>query len=442
MVGTAPQREARRRGTTRRAAAVVVVVATALVATACSSTTSEIATTKQSGIPKSAFSDHTGVTSTSVSIGNVSTLTFGLFKGALVGTEAYAKYVNSQGGVDGRKLVVNGYDDKYSGAGNKQATQQAINSDFALVGSFSLDDSYGGALLAQDPGVPDVSVAIDPKTAALPNVVSAVPLSPGWELGPLEFFKQHYPTGVKAVGALIANQPSAESQWAGEKAAMEHLGYHVTYDQTFDITQSSFDQNVIAMKQAGVKMLFIEQMPYNYAAAVIKAMQNQNYHPVLVLGASTYSSALIPDVVKQTGSTKAVDGAYLDQNTALYLGEDASVIPADATFLHWVQVASPGFKPDLFTLYGWLSAELFTEALRHAGSDPSRGSLLAALQKITSFDGGHLVAPGNPSAKTLSNCYLLGRVVSGTFQRYQDPPVSGPTHGYRCNYSYYRLPGA
>ncbi len=425
-----------------RRAAVVAVLATALVATACSSTTSEIAKANPSGIPQSAFSDHTGVTATTVSIGNVSTLTFGLFKGALVGTEAYAKYVNSTGGVNGRKLVVNGYDDHYSGAGNKQATQQAINSDLALVGSFSLDDSYGGALLAQDPGMPDVSIVIDPKTGALPNVVSAVPAIPGWQLGPLEFFKQHYASGVKAVGALIANQPSAEAQWAGEKAAMEHLGYHIAYDQTFDITQTSFDQNVIAMKQAGVKMLFIEQMPYNYAAAVIKAMKNQDFHPVLVLGASTYSSALIPDVVSQTGSTTAIDGAYLDQNTSLYLGGDASAIPADATFLHWVQVASPGFKPDLFTLYGWLSAELFTEALRNAGADPSRGSLLAALKKITSFDGGHLVAPANPVAKTLSNCYLIGRVVNGTFQRYQDPPVSGPTHGYRCNYSFYRLPGA
>ena len=55
-------------------------------------------------IPSSAFSDTTGLTSNSVRIGNVSTLEFGLFKGAAVGTEAYADYVNAAGGVNGRKI--------------------------------------------------------------------------------------------------------------------------------------------------------------------------------------------------------------------------------------------------------------------------------------------------------------------------------------------------
>ncbi len=445
MAGTVPKGTRRCRGATRRAAAVVVV-ASALVATACSSTTSPTAaspaTATRSGIPASAFRDHTGVTATSVSIGNVSTLSFGLFKGALVGTEAYARYVDSTGGVNGRRLVVQGYDDHYSGEGNRQATQQAIEHDFALVGSFSLDDGYGGTLLAQQPGMPDVSEVLDPKTAALRNVVSAVPLPLGWELGPLAFLARHDPADIRAAGALVADQPSAERQWAGEKAAMEHLGYHIAYDQTFDVTQTTFDQNVIAMKHAGVKLLFVEQMPANYAAAVVEAMDDQDFHPVLVLGASTYSSALVPDVVRLTGSTRGLDGALLEQNTSLYLGEDASVIPADAAFLHWVQVVAPGFTPDLFTLYGWLSAELFTEALRAAGADPSRGSLLASLGKITSFNGGHLVAPTDPAAKSLGNCYLLARVVNGSIERYRDPAVSGPTHGYRCDDSFYRLPGA
>ena len=44
-------------------------------------------------IPAAAYSDHTGITSTSVSVGNVSTLFDGLFKGAAVGTQAYADYV-------------------------------------------------------------------------------------------------------------------------------------------------------------------------------------------------------------------------------------------------------------------------------------------------------------------------------------------------------------
>ena len=123
------------------------------------------------------------------------------------------------------------------------------------------------------------------------------------------------------------------------------------------------------MKNAGVKILFLEQMPENYAASVVKALTQQNFHPVLVLGASTYSEQLVSD----SGGPSAIDGAYMEQDTALYLGEDLFTIPAVDTFLNWVQKASPGFSPDLYTLYGWMSAELFTQALRAAGPQPDPG---------------------------------------------------------------------
>jgi len=92
-------------------------------------------------------------------------------------------------------------------------------------------------------------------------------------------------------------------------------------------------------------------------------------------------------------------------------------------------------------MYGWISAELFAQALKNAGSDPSRGSLLQALAKQTSFTGNGIVAPTNPAAKTTSNCYLIAQVVDGNFQRTDDPPISSGTNGYRCNYSYVTKPG-
>ena len=58
------------------------------------------------------------------------------------------------------------------GSGNLQATQNGINNDFAMVGSFSLQDNYGGSLLKKNPGMPDVSVVLDPATNKLPNVYS------------------------------------------------------------------------------------------------------------------------------------------------------------------------------------------------------------------------------------------------------------------------------
>jgi branched-chain amino acid transport system substrate-binding protein len=418
---------------------VVVLCALAVVGAACSSTQASTTTTTSSSsgreapIPHSAFSDHTGLTATTVRIGNVSTLLGGLFKGALVGTEAYAAYVNAQGGVHGRKLVVDSGNDNYQGAPNLQLTQQDIQSDFAMVGSFSLQDNFGGTVLAKNPQVPNVTVNLDEATAALPNSFSPNPTPSGWQLGPLTYYQKKFPSLVRDTGALIADQPSAEEKWVAEKAAMVHLGYRIVFDPTFDISTTNFDQYVVQMRNAGVKILFLEQMPYNYAGSVFKALDAQNFHPVIVLGGSTYSSQLVP----AAGGPAAIDGSYFEQGTALYLGEDAAYIPAVRTFQTWVQRVSPGFGPDLYTLFGWMSTELFVQALRAAGPDPSRGSVLQALRSITSFSAGNLTGPANPAKKIPSNCYIIGRVVGGQIVRLDDPPINGPTHGYRCDQPFF-----
>jgi branched-chain amino acid transport system substrate-binding protein len=412
---------------------VGLAVGLAGVLALCSSATGTASASTRSTIPSSAFSDHTGITATTVSIGNVSTLVAGLFKGAAVGTEAYADYVNAVGGIYGRKILVDSSDDGYAGAPNKQQTQADISKDVALVGGFSLYDNFGGAVLAAHPEVPNVTVSLDLSTNNLPNTFSPAPAANGWQLGPLAYFKKIHPKDITHTAAMIAGQPSAISKWNAEKAGMESIGYKVVYDPTFQISQTDFNQNVIAMKDDGVKILFLEQMPQNYAASVIQALNQQNFHPVVVLGGSTYSEKLVPN----SGGASAIDGSYLDQNTSLFLGEDSSALPAIKTFTTWVQKASPGFNADLYTLFGWLSAELFTQALHAAGPHPSRGSILHALRGITSFSGGNLVGTANPAGKVPTNCYILGRFVHGTIQRLDDPRVTSTSHGYRCDQPFY-----
>jgi branched-chain amino acid transport system substrate-binding protein len=420
----------------------LTLLATCLVLTAglltAGSSTDAAADTPSSpstpSIPSSAFQDHTGVTPTSVTIGNVSTKLAGLFTGADVGTEAYAAYVNSRGGVNGRRILVSSADDVFQGASNKQDVQNVMLSDFASVGGLSLEDSFSEPLVAGHPGFPDITSSLDPATEKLPNNFSPLPASNGWPTGPLLYFKQKYPTKIAYAATIIADLPSTELAWGNEKKAMQHLGYKVLYDPALSPTTTDFTEQVVAMKNAGVRILFLEQEPENYASAVFRDLVQQNFHPVVVLGAPSYSSQLVGGA----GGAHAVDGAYLEQAASLYLGEDAAQIPAITTFNHWAQKVSPGFKTDFFTLTGWLCAELFVDALRKAGSDPSRGSVLQALRKITSFDSGNLVPVSNPGGKVPITCYLLGQIANGKFRRLADPSVSGPRQGFRCDGTYYR----
>ncbi|HEY4929292.1 MAG TPA: ABC transporter substrate-binding protein [Acidimicrobiales bacterium] len=418
----------------RRSVPALGVLAVTITLAACSSTASSGTVTASSDpIPASAFSNHTGVTPTSVTVANISTQTAGLFKGALVGAQAYAAYVNSAGGVNGRKLVVQGEDDQFNGATNKQLTQQAVDDDFAIVGDVSLEDGFGGTILAANPGFPNVSESLDPVTRKLPTTFSAMPTGQGWPLGTLVYFAKRFPSEISHTATVIADLPSTVLAWNYEKQAMVHEGYNVVYSPALPPTQTDFTAQVVAMRNAGVQIVFLEQMPQNYASAFLKDLVQQNFHPTVVLGAPAYSSVLVAN----SGGPSAVDGAFFEQQSAFYLGEDVPAIPAVSTFDTWVAKTAPGFNADLFTFEGWLNAELFTQALRRAGTDPSRGSLLQALRGITAFDSGNLIPVSDPAKKVPITCYVLGQLQGGRFVRMDDPPIAGTTHGYRCDQPYF-----
>ena len=81
------------------------------------------------------------------------------------------------------------------------------------------------------------------------------------------------------------------------------------------------------------------------------------------------------------------------------MGQDAKVVPAVATFDKWAKKVDPQTQLDLYTLYGWINAELFVQALKGAGADPTRASLDAQLDKITSFNASGLISTQNPAQK-------------------------------------------
>ena len=118
-----------------------------LVAVGCSSSkkTSTTATTSGSTASTQSTAGNTasdvGITPTQITIGNVVTLTGpvpGLFAGGAAGTDAYFQYINSQGGVNGRKLVLKTGDDGLTCNGYQTQLQSIGPSVFAFVGTWSV----------------------------------------------------------------------------------------------------------------------------------------------------------------------------------------------------------------------------------------------------------------------------------------------------------------
>ena len=85
-------------------------------------------------------------------------------------------------------------------------------------------------------------------------------------------------------------------------------------------------------------------------------------------------------------------------------------------------------------MFGWASAELFVQALSQAGNPPTRAGLVQALNKVTFFDAGGLIPPGDPAAAVPSGCFVLAQVQQGVIKRVApSPPV-----GFYCGDAGYR----
>jgi len=166
----------------RRATSAMSLLVLAVTIPACSSGGSVGAPATTSGTsPASTASGGAGsapgVSADSVTVGQVDDLSSpipGLFKGAEDGTRAYFAYVNSHGGINGRKLVLDAQDSTFQSGAVAVATGAQIHSDFALVGGFSLLDAAEKPLIDLA-HVPDVALPLDTGMVSDPLVYSALP---------------------------------------------------------------------------------------------------------------------------------------------------------------------------------------------------------------------------------------------------------------------------
>lgn len=378
-----------------------------------------------------------GVTASSITVGQVDTLSGpvpGLFLGAENGTQAYLDYVNSKGGVNGRKVRLVADDDQFSAANYATDTQQLVKQTFALVGGFSLFDASGVPAI-NAARIPDITESLSSLRNLDQYNYSPSPLIPGGSrLGPFTYYKKMYGNAYQHVGTLDSDVATAESQSNADYAAMQSVGYKIVYKDTVGSVQTDFTSDVIKMRSAGVQMVYIVGMAVSQVVALAKNMAQQNFHPKLfATNGVAYDSSYIP-----TAGPNAAGNTFTDQQSAMFQGQDAKAVPAVATFDKWTKKVDPSGHIDTYALFGWVSAQLFVQALQAAGRNPTRTSLLAALTKITSFNGNGLIATTNPAQKKPGTCWIEIKVANGRWQRTAPSPASG----FVCKPGGYYIPSS
>ena len=367
-----------------------------------------------------------GVTANAINVANIASISGvapGLTQSAQQATEAWAAYVNSTGGICGRQIKVQPFDDGNTSGSNYAYAQQACSSDFAMVGSASgFDDGSANAVGAC--GIPTLSAEVS--TAAAGGTADIFGATPGnahyYGTGPAVYLKSLYPNAVTKAAMIYLNVSATATNAAHEVAANSSVGFHYVYNTSTTPTNANYSANVQAMQSAGAQYV-TEYSDASSAERLLQAMQQANYAPQVV---DWFSEEYSPQFAQQTAPESNGD-LVLMTATAAY--EEASSNPGMQLMESWLNRVAPGYHHDIFAILAWSAGLAFEQAAKEVGPDLTRAAILSKIQGITQWTGGGVTPPQNIGQKIPSSCFFYMKIENGAFQRvYPSAPNT-----YDCN---------
>lgn len=123
-----------------------------------------------------------GVTATEIKIGQIATETGpmpGAFQQSILALQAFANYVNDQGGILGRQLVIEQQDDAFDCATYTNELKSMSKDVFAMVGTWSNQDGCGQDFLMANPDLANIQgYILNPALFEVPNAFAGLSAPP------------------------------------------------------------------------------------------------------------------------------------------------------------------------------------------------------------------------------------------------------------------------
>jgi ABC-type branched-subunit amino acid transport system substrate-binding protein len=402
----------------RRSPAVSVLLAlallgsTAMVTTVASGSAAAAATVTKFGTlptpcgPGSAKgATEQGVTDTSIHIGYGDDRGYsgspGLDQEMGNAVRSFISWCNSQGGINGRKVVGDYYDAAV--LNSNTVMTQACKTDFMMVGQgFALDQSAEqtrlGCNLVQVPGFAvgsDVANAYE-SYQPTPNPVNMSPVSSAYQV------KALFPSKVLKVGEYSENLSPVEVSMAKAKQAFQQTGwkylncpFQIQYTGEPDYTP--FAQK---LQSCGAQVVYTDVSPSPELYGILQADNQLGYNPIWVGDTNLYSPQFAAWNTSGLANNFYVRSAYAPLTAA-------NAVPAIKQYLNIVKASGPTNQ------LGEQAASAFllwaTEA-KACGSTLTRQCMVNNLSKVSAWTGGGLSAAGDVGKNTPPQCGVLLRL--------------------------------
>jgi branched-chain amino acid transport system substrate-binding protein len=377
-----------------------------------------------------------GVTSTSILLGGTAPLTgtSSSYAAASRGAEAYFKYVNARGGVNGRKIEYRVVDDAHNPAETLTATRQLVEQDkvFAVFNSVGTTGSVAARPYLNAAKVPQLFVASGATTwgrdyAAYPYSIGFQPSyqAEGWVYG--KYLARTAPGATIAV--LFENDDYGKDLLGGLKRGLQRSKAKVIAAQPYDATAVDISSQIAKLKASGADTLAIFATP-TYAVQAYSIANKLGWKPKHVINNTVASSSSTMAKAWDNGQNKLVGNTI---SIAFLKDPDDPQWKSDANMKLYRKILTryvPGaIADDSLYVYGMAVAWTAVDALRRAGKDLTRASLLEVLDNFTSA-GNPFLLPGI-AVKTAGRDHfpieqmLLQRWQGGTWKSF------GGLWGYR-----------
>jgi ABC-type branched-subunit amino acid transport system substrate-binding protein len=373
-----------------------------------------------------------GVTADSITVEVMadvgSPLAPGLFQGNVDAVNAYAKYINANGGVACRKLIVKTWDSKLNPEESKNGQIDACKNALAMVGDNSLfnpDVKTLGDCVDQAgtaTGLPDVAALANDvaeqcsaTTYLIQGVAETCPVVTGKPrpikvvVGPTKWWLKETP-GLHGLYLVPGDLPGTVQSAATAVKGMEGAG--MKWDATLKVggrdEQAAYLPRIQTLKTS--KSNFV--MNGSNDRAMVNARKEakaQGYEGVTVWGCglSCYTRAFA-----EAGAD--VEGTYVWLQF-LPFEEKAS----NEELAAYVDTIGES-KADSFGAQAWQAAALFKTAVDQVvdadgPNGVTRAAVLKALGSIKSFDANGWMGEKDP--RGTSSCFVMMQVKGGKFVR-------------------------
>ncbi len=328
-----------------------------------------------------------GVTSTSILLGGTTPLS-GLASGyasVARGAEAYFKYVNSKGGVNGRMITFKYLDDAYNPAQTVQATRQLVEQDkiFADYDSLGTEQNLAIRDYLSQRGVPQLFVATGARTfgADYKRYPGTIGYQPTYSAEGFMYGRYIRTTKPKAkIAVLYQNDDYGKELLAGLRAGLAPLGKAVIATQGFEPTATDVSSQVSSLKGSGANTLMIFATP----AASIQTYVSVNklgWKPQIFVNVVSSASQLMK-ISAASSSNATVEGSlsvvFLKDPTNPKWKND----PAMKLYRSIMAKYGTGDVNDVFNVYAMASAWTMVDAIKRAGKNLTRAGLLKAVTSL------------------------------------------------------------